>query len=165
MLDSWGYPMYDWVWHIRTSYDPSKGHKFITPLHPNLVGFGSILTVWTPILKLVPSYRGVQSLSKTIAVPWPDHQGWTCPSWSHFWAPWRSKEQDSLPLGSSILFLELSPATWLTNPPPIIFDLSRCHFWGSLKTSWSAPLCAYEFPTSARGACWCQAKFCAQTSS
>ena len=27
-------------------------------------------------------------------------------------------------------------------------------------TSWSAPLCACEFPTGARGACWCRAKLC-----
>ena len=27
-------------------------------------------------------------------------------------------------------------------------------------TSWSAPLCACQFPTGARGACWCRAKLC-----
>ena len=30
-------------------------------------------------------------------------------------------------------------------------------------TSWSAPLCACEFPTGARGACWCRAKLCVRS--
>lgn len=138
VCDFRGYPMYDWVWHIRASDDPWTGppgnrcpsNATSSSPHyiPIWVGFEHILTVWTPILKLLPSYRGVQSLSKTIAVPWPDHRGWPCPSWSHFEILRSFEQKDDFLLGSSILFLEGSPATWLTNPATY-----HCHFWGPLN--------------------------------